>query len=64
MYSPQELVGGRNKLYMEHYWSQEGGKVSQALAIKLLPGNAMAAHISLAKARHVATLATSGAREI
>lgn len=35
LYSLQELVNGRNNLWMEHYWSHEGGKANHALAIKL-----------------------------
>lgn len=45
---------------MEHYWSHEGRKMDHAPAIKLLPGRAVAAHISLAKARRVAKLAAMG----
>lgn len=60
MYSLQELQDGRTNLYIEHYWSQERQKVNHTLAIKLLPGNAIAAHISLAKASRVAKLDISG----
>lgn len=57
LYSLQD--GGIN-LSMEHYWSHEGRKMDHAPAIKLLPGRAVAAHISLAKARRVAKLAAMG----
>lgn len=49
---------------MEHYWSHEGGQVSCALAIKRLPGSAIAAHISWAKASRVAKLDINGAGEV
>ena len=64
MHSLQELVDGRNNLYGEHYWSPGGGKASRTLAIKLLPGRAIAAHISLAKSSCVAKLDSKVAEEV
>lgn len=45
---------------MEHYWSHERETVNHALAIKLLFGSPIAAHISLAKASRVAKPDISG----
>ena len=49
---------------MVHYWSPEGGKASCTLAIKLLPGRAIAAHISLAKSSRVAKLDSKVAEKV